>query len=119
MTLSCLIIAAKFLDIPTILEENFKNIDNMKKIYNKKNISEEEFIKALIQYDNQSMYLIQNHMEEELINEEDGFFEKLSQFQKLFPNLKSGDLINCMEMIIEYYEDMNSKNDFELNNNIK
>ena len=117
VALSCLIIAAKFMDIPTILEENFKNIDNMKKIYKKKNISEEEFIKALIQYDNQSMNLIENHMEEELINEEDGYFEKLSQYQKLFPNLKLDDLTDCVVMIMEFYEDMNSEKDFELNNN--
>ena len=38
-------------------------------------------------------------------------------YQKLFPNLKLDDLTDCVVMIMEFYEDMNSEKDFELNNN--
>ena len=39
------------MDIPTIVDENFKFLDNMKRL-NKWKITEEEFNKELYQYDN-------------------------------------------------------------------
>lgn len=104
VALACLIITSKFLDIPSILDENFKNINNMKKI-NKKNISEKEFEKALIQYENKY-----NIKENGVIEEEDDYFEKLTVCQKLYPGLEMDDLLDCVLMILEFYEDMNYKN---------
>ena len=112
VALSCLVIAAKFLEIPTILDDDFRNIDNMKKIY-KKNISEEEFLKALNQYDNQLMYLNEEKIEEDIkMEDEDNYFDYLTKWQKLYPCLKLDDLLDCVLMIMEYYEDMNDKSIF-------
>lgn len=112
VALSCLVIAAKFLEIPTILDDDFRNIDNMKKIY-KKDISEVEFLKALNQYDYQFMILDNKRKEEiQKMVEEDNYFDKLTKCQKLYPCLKLDDLLNCILMIMEYYEDMNEKTNF-------
>lgn len=114
VALACIIIAAKFLDIPTILEENFKHILNMKKIY-KRNISVEEFNKVLNQYDNQAMLRFKDNIEEEDILGFEDYFEKLPLAQKLHPSLKMEELLDCVLMIIEFYEDMNEKSDIKMN----
>ena len=115
VALACIVIAAKFLDIPTILSENFKYIDNMRKIH-KKNISVEEFNKALSQYDNQSIFKIKDSIEEEDFYGEN-YFEQLSLAQKLYPCLKMEDLLDCVIMIMEFYEDMNEKSEIKNNDN--
>ena len=38
--------------------------------------------------------------------DEDEYFDKLSLCDKLYPNLKMEDLLGCIKMIIEFYEDM-------------
>lgn len=112
VALSCLVIAAKFLEIPTILDDDFRNIDNMKKIH-KKNISEEEFLKALNQYDNQSIIFYNKNEEEgQEMEKEDIYFDNLTKCQKLYPCLKIDDLLDCILMIMEYYEDMSDKSNF-------
>lgn len=113
VALSCLVIGAKFLEIPTILEENFKYIDNMKKIH-RKDISLEEFDKALSQYDS-SMIFRRNNKQAEMPIEEDDDFNRLSLFEKLHPSLKMDDLIECIYMIMEYYEDMKDKKFLNMN----
>jgi hypothetical protein len=108
VALACLIISARILDLPSILEKDFKNINNMKKIY-KKNISEKEFNKILSQYNNQS-YLKSNENEEgENKNDDKNYFENLPLCQKLHPNLQMDDLLDCINLIIEFYDDMNEK----------
>ena len=108
VALACLVISARFLDLPSILEENFKYINNMKKIY-KKNITEEEFNKILSQYNNQS-YLKSNENEEgENKSDDKNYFESLTLCQKLHPSLKMDDLLDCINLIVEFYEDMNKK----------
>ena len=115
VALACLVISARFLDLPSILEKNFKNIINMKKIY-KKNITEEEFNKILSQYNSQS-YLKSNENEEgENKNDDKNFFENLPLCQKLHPNLKMDDLLDCINLIIEFYEDINENKNNNDNN---
>ena len=111
VALACLVISARFLEIPSILEENYKYINNMKRIY-KKNISENEFNKILSQYNNQ-IYMKENENEENNSKiEDEKFFESLSLCQKLHPSLKMDDLLDCIKLIIEFYDDMN-----DINNN--
>ena len=111
VALACLVISARFLEIPSILEENYKYINNMKRIY-KKNISENEFNKILSQYNNQ-IYMKKNENEENNSKiEDEKFFESLSLCQKLHPSLKMDDLLDCIKLIIEFYDDMN-----DINNN--
>ena len=116
VAISCLILSARFLDIPNILEENYKYINNMKR-FHKKNISESEFNIALSQYNNQ-YYLKKENDENDINKKEEGeYFEKLNIYQKLHPFLKKDDLSDCIKLIVEFYEDINqnSKN----NNDIK
>ena len=117
VAISCLILSARFLDIPNILEENYKYINNMKR-FHKKNISESEFNIALSQYNNQ-YYLKKENDENDINKKEEGeYFEKLNIYQKLHPFLKKGDLSDCIKLIVEYYEDINqnSKNNNDINN---
>ena len=117
VAISCLILSARFLDIPNILEENYKYINNMKR-FHKKNITESEFNIALSQYNNQ--YYLKKENDENDINkkEEEEYFEKLNIYQKLHPFLKKGDLSDCIKLIVEFYEDINqnSKNNNDINN---
>jgi len=121
VALACIVIAARFLDIPTILDENFKHINNMKKI-NKKEMTLDEFNKALNQYDN-SQYIFNskdkdkdNEKKEEKLVVDEKYFEGLGLCEKLHPNLTIADLLDCIKIIIEFYEDMNAKSNEEANN---
>ena len=108
VALSSLIISARFLDIPNIFNNNYKYINNMKKLH-KKNITESEFNIALSQYNNQ--YYLKNESEENDISkkEEEEYFESLNIYQKLHPFLKEEDLFDCVKLIIEFYEDIEQK----------
>ena len=108
VALSSLIISARFLDIPNIFNNNYKYINNMKKLH-KKNITESEFNIALSQYNNQ--YYLKNENEENDISkkEEEEYFESLNIYQKLHPFLKEEDLFDCVKLIIEFYEDIEQK----------
>ena len=109
VALACLIISAKFLDIPTILEENYKYINNMKRIY-KKDITELEFNKILSQYNNQIYMKSSENGENDSKNEDEKYFENLSLCQKLHPYLKMDDLLECIKLISEFYDDIYNEN---------
>ena len=114
VALASLIISAKFLGVPNILEKNYKYINNMKRLH-KKNITESEFNSTLSQYNN--LFNIKKEKEENDSNknEEEEYFEKLNIYQKLHPFLKEEDLFNCIKLIVEFYDDINQKS----NNNNK
>jgi len=101
VAISCLILSARFLDIPNILEENYKYINNMKR-FHKKNITESEFNIALSQYNNQ--YYLNKEKDENDINkkEEEEYFQKLNIYQKLHPFLNKEDLFQCIQLIFIY-----------------
>ena len=115
VALGSLIISAKFLEIPNFLEENYKYINNMKKIH-KKNITENEFNIALSQYNNQ--YYLNKEKDEKDINkkEEEEYFQKLNIYQKLHPFLNKEDLFQCIQLILEFYDDIKN-NDINNKNN--
>ena len=117
VAISCIVIAAKFLDIPTILDENFKFLDNMKRV-NKRKMTEEEFNKELYQYDNNYWIVKEENIDGMEIekNGEDEYYEKLELSEKLYPNMKMEDLIGCIKMIIEFYENMNKEEDKDAKN---
>lgn len=110
VALACVVIAAKFLDIPNILDENFKYLDNMKKV-NKRKMTEEEFNKELYQYDNNAWTNKEEKNDEMQIDKdgEDEYFDKLSLCEKLYPNMKMEDLLGCIKLIIVFYEDMSKE----------
>ena len=112
VALSCIVIAAKFLDIPTILDENFKFLDNMKRV-NKRKMTEDEFNKELYQYDC-NCWSVKERMNNEMEIEKNGeneYYEKLDLAEKLYPNMKMEDLLDCIKMIIEFYENLNKEED--------
>ena len=116
VALSCIVIAAKFLDIPTILDENFKFLDNMKRV-NKRKMTEDEFNKELYQYDC-NCWSVKERMNNEMEIEKNGeneYYEKLDLAEKLYPNMKMEDLLDCIKMIIEFYENLNKDKDEKMN----
>ena len=115
VALACLVISARFLDIPNIFDENYKYINNMKRIY-KKNITEEEFNKILSRCNNQIYMKEDENEENESKNEDEKYFESLSLCQKLHPSLKMEDLLDCIKLIAEFYEDMKDNNNNNDNN---
>ena len=115
VALGSLIISAKFLEIPNFLEENYKYINNMKR-FHKQNITEFEFNIALSQYNNQ--YYLNKEKDENDINkkEEEEYFQKLNIYQKLHPFLNKEDLFQCIQLILEFYDDIKN-NDINNKNN--
>ena len=113
VALASLVISAKFLGVPNILEKDYKYINNMKRLH-KKNITESEFNCTLSQYNN--LFNIKKEKEDDSNKkEEEEYFEKLNIYQKLHPFLKEEDLFNCIKLIVEFYDDINQKS----NNNNK
>ena len=107
VALASLVISAKFLGVPNILEKDYKYINNMKRLH-KKNITESEFNSTLSQYNN--LFNIKKEKEDDSNKkEEEEYFEKLNIYQKLHPFLKEEDLFNCIKLIVEFYEDINQK----------
>ena len=107
VALASLIISAKFLGVPNILEKDYKYINNMKRLH-KKNITESEFNSTLSQYNN--LFNIKKEKEDDSNKkEEEEYFEKLNIYQKLHPFLKEEDLFNCIKLIVEFYDDINQK----------
>ena len=107
VALASLVISAKFLGVPNILEKDYKYINNMKRLH-KKNITESEFNSKLSQYNN--LFNIKKEKEDDSNKkEEEEYFEKLNIYQKLHPFLKEEDLFNCIKLIVEFYDDINQK----------
>jgi hypothetical protein len=120
VALACIFFAAKFLDISTFLDKNFKNLEQMKFIH-QDNMNEKQFLKALYKYEEDPAQLLikqnKNENENESIDEENKYFyfNCLSLDKKLHPLLKMKELLECIEMISDFYEEM-SKN-YDLVNN--
>lgn len=112
VALACIFFAAKFLDISTFLDNNFKNLEQMKFIH-KDNMDEKQFLRALYEYEEDPAQLLLNKNN----NKGDGFdkeikyfyFNSLSLDKKLHPLLKMDELLECIELISNFYEEM-SKN---------
>ena len=101
VAIACIVIAAKILEIPTVIDKDFKYLRNMKSI-NISGISIEEFEKRLIQFENKGVG-------QETLNQEDPYFDSLTVAQKIHPKMKLEDLIECVEMILEFYKDAKKK----------
>ena len=115
VALASLVISAKFLGVPNILEKDYKYINNMKRLH-KKNITESEFNCTLSQYNN--LFNIKKEKEDDSNKkEEEEYFEKLNIYQKLHPFLKEEDLFNCIKLIVEFYDDINQKSNNNKNDN--
>jgi hypothetical protein len=100
VALSSIIISAKFLGIPCVFDKNFKNIDKMKAFSNPP-CNEEEFNKKVLNFENKTFNLpdIQD-------SNNGSYFDILEFHKKLHPYLELNDLYECVDLILEFYEDM-------------
>jgi len=107
VAISNIIIAAKFLALPTPMDKNFKNLENMR-MFSIPPATEEEFNKRLLNYENKSFHrdtkVFMNADGRENSNES-SYFDILEWNKKLHPNLEVNDLEDCIRLIMEYYED--------------
>jgi len=101
LALSCIVISAKFLGIPSVFDKNFKNIDKMK-AYSNPPCTEEEFNTKLLNFENKTS----NLAEIQDGNNVGSYFDILEFYKKLHPYLELNDLYECVNMILEFYEDM-------------
>jgi hypothetical protein len=108
VAIACVILAAKFLALPTVIDKKFKYLENMKAFSNPP-AEEEEFNKRLLNFENKSFHLVDIEMETDGTNtnlkNEYSYFDILEWNKKVHPNLELDDLSSCINMIIEYYED--------------
>ena len=95
-------LAARLLSIPTPLDSDFKYIDNMRVINNKK-ISEDEFERKIMMYENKGIEEFKDNFSK------DNYFDNLSISEKLHPYMKMDDLVDCMDIICEFYEDFQNE----------
>lgn len=95
VAIASIVIAAKFLSIPTLLCEEFKHLENMKP-FAIDNLSEEEFNKRLLNYENRSQMTIKG---------DNSYFDSLPNLKKIHPALNYEQLVECIKMIVEFYED--------------
>ena len=105
VALACIFISAKFLDIKNILDKNFKNIDKMKYIH-EKNIDENIFIKSMYQFIDDPVQLLINEKNDDIGKKKDIYFNNLSLEKRLHPFLKMDDLLDCIEIISDFYEEI-------------
>ena len=105
VALACIFIASKFLDIKNFFEKDFKNLDKMKYIH-EKNMDENQFIKALYKFidDPINLMISENGIDYEKNKEK--YFNELNIDKKLHPLLKMNDLLDCIEMISDFYEEI-------------
>ncbi len=100
VALSCIVISAKFMAIPSVFDKNFKHIEKMK-AYSNPPCTEEEFNKKLLDFENKSF-----NCPEFQDNSGGSYFDILEFHKKLHPYLELNDLYDCVDMILEFYEDM-------------
>lgn len=109
VALACIFISAKFLDIQNILNKNFKHIDKMKYIH-EKNFGENNFINKMYKFiDDPGEVLMEQNGGEDIEKSKEEYFKKLDLGKKLHPLLQMNDLLECIEMISDFYEEMKEK----------
>ena len=104
VALSCIIIAAKIIELPTLLDKNFDNINNLRKINTiEVRNNEKEFNKRLVNFEN---YIVNKNSDDVKMKDDDDYFDKLSPSEKAHPLVKVDEILDCIEMINEFYLDM-------------
>ena len=117
VAIASITLAARLLGISTPLDSDFKNINNMR-IINYRKLSEEEFDRKLMLYDNKGVDDVK------FVNKDkkdiDNYFDRLSVSEKMHPQMKMDDLVDCMFIIFEFYDDtIKDYNKIEKKNEIK
>jgi hypothetical protein len=109
VAIASVIVSAKFLNLPTPLDQDFRYLPNMRRFCNPA-ISEEEFNKKLLNFENKSFHLrndlVENGETQNAQNESESYFNSLETQKKIHPFLNIEDLRDCVCLILEYYEDV-------------
>ena len=105
VALCCIFISAKFLDIPNILEKKFKHIDKMKYIH-EKNLDENTFINKMYKFVDDPAEILLDEKGYGVEGNKDIYFENLGMDKKLHPFLEMNDLLDCIEMMSAFYEEI-------------
>ena len=105
VALCCIFISAKFLDIPNILEKNFKHIDKMMYIH-EKNLEENTFINKMYKFVDDPAEILLDEKGYGVEGNKDIYFENLGMDKKLHPFLEMNDLLDCIEMMSAFYEEI-------------
>ncbi len=117
VAVACIILAAKFLALPTPLDKNFRNIENMK-MFSMPPATEEEFNKRLLNYENKSFHLDNTvFFGGSITSNENSYFDILEWNKKIHPYMEMDDLIDCINVIVGYYEDAMKNDKTEKNKN--
>lgn len=98
VAVACVIVAAMFLSLPTIMDKNFKGLENMK-VFADPPATEEEFNRRLLCFENRSLC-------KELRTNSETYFDILEWNKKVHPYLEIEDLLDCLNMIYEFYDDL-------------
>ena len=115
VALACIFISSMFLDIKNFLDKSFKCLEKMKYIH-EKNINEEQFINALYQFIDDPAQLLLKEKGIDNEKNKENYFNSLSLDKKIHPFLKMDDLLECIEMISNFYDDI-KKNYNDINKN--
>ena len=110
VALACIFFGAKFLDIRHFLEKKFENLNKMKYIH-KLNMTENEFINALYHFIDEPTDFLLNEKGEDIEKDKDIYFNGLNLDKKLHPFLEMNDLLECIDMIANFYEDIKGNYD--------
>jgi hypothetical protein len=101
VAIACIMLAAKFLSLPSINDKNFKNLDNMKALHLPP-AEEAEFNERLLKFVNRTANFENNSNNE-------SYYDILEWNKKIHPYMNIDELAECVKMLIDFYEDVNAK----------
>lgn len=111
IAIASIYIAAKVLALPTILDQNFRHLQNMRKFANPP-ATEEEFNQRLLNFENKSFHIdedVEIRLNEGTSTSSSNYFDVLEVNKKIHPYLDYAELLECIFMIMEYYEQCEDK----------
>ncbi len=108
IAIACIIIAAKFLSLPTLMDKNFKHLDNMKH-FHLPPAMEEEFNRRLLSFENKTLNA------DKVLATESSYYDILDWNKKVHPYLELEELGECLKMLVDFYDEANKK--YESNKN--
>jgi hypothetical protein len=98
VAISCIMLAAKFLSLPSVNDKSFKNLDNMKALHIPP-AEEAEFNERLLTFGNRTMNV-----------DRDGgsYYDILEWNKKVHPYMSLNELTECLKLLVDFYDDVNN-----------
>jgi hypothetical protein len=114
VAIACIVVAAKFLSLPSVMDQNFKNLENMRS-FAEPPVEEEEFNSRLLSFENRSLNQSKDNISLNYGNNK-SYFDILDWNKKIHPYMNVDDLLNCINMLYETYDDFMK---YSMRNNIQ